>query len=353
MPVERKTLVAYDPKIAERNAIWTDKRQGVPIQDKVGIFESVRNAIKDRKEALESAAEVAAIRTMIKDGAATLRSAHSAREAARASASSNTVSEGRDDAQNQREASVSQQQSQEHIVMAGESLIDRVLSRVEEMPGIGGVASWIADRRETNRQEDAFWKVADVAISTYEHNRQMDEWRNALPPTEKEVKAEFEREETHNERLIQQQRSQPWPQYEPDHGLDYAEAYADVAGDATLSWRLEEESPLDILADVRRDVRMNAGLSGDLVDRMTSLESGRLPGTTPTFEPRSSLEAAWNPKTGTFQAAAVEFAIEAPAVVAHEEFARDQQTERADGKIEVGEQQAIDFGRSDDDELER
>jgi hypothetical protein len=41
---------------------------------------------------------------------------------------------------------------------------------------------------------------------------------------------------------------------------DYAEALADVAGDPTLAWRLEHENPIDILDDVRRQVRRGAGL---------------------------------------------------------------------------------------------
>lgn len=45
----------------------------------------------------------------------------------------------------------------------------------------------------------------------------------------------------------------------------YSEAYADVAGDATLSWRLENESPFDILADVKRQVHGHSNDNG--IDR--------------------------------------------------------------------------------------
>jgi hypothetical protein len=91
-------------------------------------------------------------------------------------------------------------------------------------------------------------------------------------------------------------------------------------------------------------------LPDDLIDRLTALESGRLPGTTPTFEPRTSLQAAWNPRTGTFQSAAVAFALEAPSVIAHQEFTQRGQS-RADGKIEAPEQQHAAFDRADDGEL--
>lgn len=96
------------------------------------------------------------------------------------------------------------------------------------------------------------------------------------------------------------------------------------------------------MADIANGQRQN-----DLVDRMTSMESGRLPGTTPTFEPRSSIEAGWNPQTGTFQSAAVQFALEAPNAISHEEFAQSHQTERADGKIDTPQQTAFEFGENE------
>lgn len=71
--------------------------------------------------------------------------------------------------------------------------------------------------------------------------------------TQSHVVAEM-REETDTE------REEPEPDYEAlcqqdfDTSDDYAEAYADVANDATLSWRLAEESPIDILSDVKRQV---------------------------------------------------------------------------------------------------
>jgi hypothetical protein len=92
-------------------------------------------------------------------------------------------------------------------------------------------------------------------------------------------------------------------------------------------------------------------LPDNLIDRLTALESGRLPGTTPTHEPRTSLQAAWSPRTGTFQSAALEFALEAPSVIAQQEFNRPGQS-RADGKIDAPGQQHLTFDRSDDDELD-
>jgi hypothetical protein len=83
--------------------------------------------------------------------------------------------------------------------MAEESWIDRTLDRVKEIPVIGGAAAWVADRRETRRQDDAF----AAEVSTHYRDQQLDTWRAALPPTERDVRAEFERQEEHNERLIQ------------------------------------------------------------------------------------------------------------------------------------------------------
>lgn len=51
-----------------------------------------------------------------------------------------------------------------------------------------------------------------------------------------------------------------WDDDDEDPARDYAEAYADVAGDPTLSWRLENEDPRDILDDVRQQARREAGL---------------------------------------------------------------------------------------------
>jgi hypothetical protein len=148
-----------------------------------------------------------------------------------------------------------------------EQWIDWALQKAEGLPAIGGAASWIADRREIRRQDDAFEQGANVSISTHERDRQMKEWRTALPPTGREVMAEFERQEAHNEqmieRMIEEQKGMTpdeWEATYADTQHDYAEAYADVAGDATLSWRLEKESPLDILADVRREARGSAGI---------------------------------------------------------------------------------------------
>ena len=53
---------------------------------------------------------------------------------------------------------------------------------------------------------------------------------------------------------------------------DYAEARADMAGDATLSWRLEREDPREILADVRRQVHGRASpRSADIKQRVNGL----------------------------------------------------------------------------------
>jgi hypothetical protein len=51
-----------------------------------------------------------------------------------------------------------------------------------------------------------------------------------------------------------------------DTSNDYDEAYADVAGDATLSWRLAEEDPRDIFDDVRRQARERAFPRGAVSD---------------------------------------------------------------------------------------
>jgi hypothetical protein len=207
--------------------------------------------------------------------------------------------------------------------------------------------------------DDHFW-------AWKEHQMDKQDWRAEFAATGKLI-------------TPQQRDERAFSGKAPDHDPtnDYAEAYADVAGDPTLADRLNDENPIDIIDDARRDAReavdrkwadptyketgenpwmvwregyANAGgaASGDLVDRMTALESGRLPGTTPTQQPRSAAEAGWNPKTGTFQDAAIAFAIESPGVVAQEEFARDQQTERADGKIEAPEQRALALDRDDD-----
>lgn len=53
--------------------------------------------------------------------------------------------------------------------------------------------------------------------------------------------------------------------YGEDEQMDFAEAYADVAGDATLAHRLENEDPRDILNDVKAQAHREAGL-GDTRD---------------------------------------------------------------------------------------
>lgn len=87
--------------------------------------------------------------------------------------------------------------------------IDRTLAAAKEMPLIGRAAEWLADRRETRQQDDAFWKSADVSISNHEHSQQMNTWRNALPPTEREVRANDEFVERRVEEMLNRRSVAP------------------------------------------------------------------------------------------------------------------------------------------------
>lgn len=90
-----------------------------------------------------------------------------------------------------------------------ETWVDRALDRAKDIPVVGRAAEWMAERRETARQEDAFWNAVDGTISTHTQNEQLKVWRDALGLTAKEWDA-------HTERQIQAMQNRPfmdWAEY--------------------------------------------------------------------------------------------------------------------------------------------
>jgi hypothetical protein len=89
-------------------------------------------------------------------------------------------------------------------------------------------------------------EAADNSFWAWEiHQSDKQEWREGLQQT-----GELVTPRQRDEREFQQRA--------PDYRSAPSEAYADVAGDPTLSGRLGREAPAQILADIRQEARERA-----------------------------------------------------------------------------------------------
>ena len=79
-----------------------------------------------------------------------------------------------------------------------------------------------------------------------------------------ELEPSYSLELTQRERDFQTLSLADWNIKYSDLGQDYTEAWADVANDATLAHRLENEDPRDILNDIKQQARRDIGIDQGL-----------------------------------------------------------------------------------------
>jgi hypothetical protein len=183
-------------------------------------------------------------------------------------------------------------------------LLDWVLKKAESLPFIGERAAEMRQERVWNDPQavaaHAEWMTEVVRINDENDRLYPDpgmtpvmDYVQSVRDNEHEQDVELDIAESDREWMTPEQ----WRHAYGDTSNDYAEAYADVAGDATLVGRLENEDPRDILSDVRQQAHEAVfGMTAQANGQVTELRSVReeateiLARTTVAYEQASSAE---------------------------------------------------------------